>query len=97
MEEIKKERKKRVPNPNLPKHCGFRMDVGELFWYMTLDNEILVPVFMRESFESRHTITRNGEKIENKSSVSGILAENGNYYRTEEDCSNRIKLIINSK
>lgn len=93
-----KEKKKRQADPNLPKPCGFRVKSGESFWCMSHDGNSrnLVPFERFETEESLITSVK-GKFFENKSSVNGILAENGNYYRTKEDCLNRISYISNKK
>ncbi|HAT76769.1 MAG TPA: hypothetical protein DCS19_07965 [Flavobacterium sp.] len=83
METNKKERKKRTPNPNLPKNCGFRVGIGEFFWSIVKKNDYLEPF---ERFETE-------KSIKQKNSVNSILAENGNYYRTKEDCLYRINFL----
>ena len=91
------EKKKRQAYPFLPKPCGFRVNVGDYFWYMTKDaNDNLIADKMQETDESLFT-TIKGTEVVNKSSVQGILAENGNYYMSEEDCLNRIEILKNRK
>lgn len=83
METIKKERKKREPNPNLPKNCGFRVNAGESFWIMINHWNELIPYEKTETEAS----------LKYKNSDNSLLAENGNYYRTKEDCIKRINFL----
>jgi len=74
-------RPKKVSNV---KPCGFRVKEGDPFWHMIRgDGNKLTPSSMIETKES----------LKDEMSTQSILAENGNYYRTEQDCSNRIKLL----
>lgn len=98
MEAINEEKKKREPNPNLPKPCGFRVNVGEQFWYMMTDGKKVMPKMRIETEESRWVTNKKGEKVDNKSSINGILADNGNYFRTAQECIYRIvKITSKSK
>ena len=86
---MEKKKRGRKPNPNAPKPCGFRVDIGESFWYMIRQDNELIPKERVETEETLYTTTKNS-KIINQSSVPAILAENGNYYRTEQDCIDRL-------
>ena len=91
-------KKKRVADPNLPKPSGFRVGVGDSFWHMKYgeNTTVLEPCERFENDESLYT-TFKGKTVVNKSSINGILSENGNYYRTKEDCLNRISYVNNKK
>jgi len=90
MEKAKKGR----PGVILPKPCGFRVNVGESFWYMIYQDDKLVPKEGTETEDTLYITNKNGKTI-NQSSIPASLAENGNYYRTEQDCVNRINYLNN--